>query len=85
MNAFEEAKRLAMRRTRNQTLFVFGDHLMDEVKGVMGDDPFVYGVNPNREAIDMVQTMSMEQGLSPRKQPLEEIFPEEVLIAEERL
>jgi hypothetical protein len=51
----------------------------------MGEDPFVYGVSPNANAIDTVQTMSVEQGLTPRKQALDEIFPEEVLIAEERL
>jgi len=31
------------------------------------------------------QTISAEQSLTPGKQPLEEIFPLEVLIAEERL
>jgi 4,5-dihydroxyphthalate decarboxylase len=85
MNAFEEAKRIATRKMRNQTLFVFGDHYLEEVKSVMGDDPFVYGVAPNSTGIDMVQTMSVEQGLTPKKQALDEIFPEEVLIAEERL
>ena len=35
--------------------------------------------------LDMVQTISTEQSLTPKKQPLDEIFPEEVLIAEERL
>jgi hypothetical protein len=33
----------------------------------------------------MVQTISLEQSLTPRKQPLDEIFPMELLIAEERL
>ena len=51
----------------------------------MGADPFAYGVKANAAAIDMVQTISVEQSLSPRKQPLDEIFPEELLIAEERL
>ena len=33
----------------------------------------------------MVQQISMEQSLTPKKQPLEDIFPGELLIAEERL
>jgi 4,5-dihydroxyphthalate decarboxylase len=85
LNAFEEAKRIAMTRTRNQSLFVFQNAYQDEVRQLMGDDPFAYGVKANAAAIDMVQTISMEQSLTPKKQPLEEIFPEEILIAEERL
>jgi 4,5-dihydroxyphthalate decarboxylase len=85
LNAFDESKKLAMSRMRNQTLFVFGDHYLEEVKGVMGPDPFAYGVRANAAAIDMVQQISMEQSLTPKKQPLDEIFPTEVLLAEERL
>jgi hypothetical protein len=85
LNAFEEAKRLAMSRTRQQTLFVFQNHYLEEVRQLMGADPFAYGVKANAAAIDMIQTISVEQSLSPRKQPLDEIFPVEVLIAEERL
>jgi hypothetical protein len=33
----------------------------------------------------MVQTFSVEQGLTERKQPWEEIFAEEVLLSEEKL
>ena len=54
-------------------------------EALMGDDPFAYGVKANAPAIDMVQTISAEQSLTPKKQPLDEIFPTEVLIAEERL
>jgi 4,5-dihydroxyphthalate decarboxylase len=85
LNAFEEAKRIAMSRARMQTLFAFQNHYLDEVKDLMGADPFAYGVQANAAAIDMVQTISVEQSLSPAKQPLEEIFPSEVLLAEERL
>ena len=38
-----------------------------------------------RKAIEFVQTISVEQSLTARKQPLDEIFPAEILIAEERL
>jgi 4,5-dihydroxyphthalate decarboxylase len=85
MKAFEESKRIAISRMRDQTLFVFGQHYIEEVQEKLGKDPFVYGVKANAEAIDMVQTISAEQSLTPRKQPLDEIFPTELLIAEERL
>jgi 4,5-dihydroxyphthalate decarboxylase len=85
MAAFEEAKRLAMGRVRNQSLFVFGEQDAAEIESIFGPDPFVYGVKANAAGIDMVQTMSVEQAFTPRKQPLDEIFPEEILIAEERL
>jgi hypothetical protein len=70
---------------RQQTLFVFGEHYQEEVRSTLGADPFAYGVKNNAAAIDMVQTISAEQSLTPRKQPLEDIFPQEVLLMEERL
>lgn len=86
-DAFERAKTLAMQRLRNQppTLLVFGGLYMEEIEQNLGKDPFAYGVKINTAAIDMVQTMSLEQGLTSRKQPLDEIFAEEIFIAEERL
>jgi 4,5-dihydroxyphthalate decarboxylase len=84
-NAFVEAKKLAMQRTAQQTLFVFQQHYLDEVKSVFGTDPFAYGVKANAPAIDFVQTISAEQSLTPKKQPIDEIFPKELLIAEERI
>jgi 4,5-dihydroxyphthalate decarboxylase len=84
MNAFEESKAIAIRRMRNQTLFAFTEHYMNEVQDVMGRDPWAYGVGPNIKSIDFIQQMSVEQGLTPKQQPLDEIFPEEVLLSEER-
>ena len=85
MEAFDEAKRIAIRRTAQQTLFVFTQHDLAEVNDVFGLDPFAYGVQANAKAIDFVQTISVEQGLTQKKQSLDEIFAAEVLIAEERL
>jgi hypothetical protein len=56
-----------------------------EVRQVMGDDPFAYGVRANQKAIDFIQEISVEQGLTRVKQPLNELFPEVVITAEERL
>jgi 4,5-dihydroxyphthalate decarboxylase len=87
MFAFEEAKRIAIERLRRQTptLMVFGREYLKELDAVFGRDPFPYGVKANAKAIDMAQTFSLEQGLTARKQPWDEIFPDEVVYMEERL
>ena len=86
MEAFESSKRLAIQRLRAMppTLYVFGKQFQQEVDEVFGADPFAYGITANAKAFDMAQTFSMEQGLSARKQPWDEIFPEEVFYREER-
>lgn len=87
MEAFEESKRIAIKRLRQSppTLMVFGEHYLRELDEIFGPDPFPYGIKANAKAFDMVQTFSFEQGLTERKQPLEEIFPREVIYSEERV
>ena len=91
MEAFEEAKSLASARLLGRgggplpSLRMFGRQELDEQRRAFGDDPYKYGVKANAKSIDNVLTYSVEQGLTPRKQSLEEIFPEEVLIAEQSL
>jgi hypothetical protein len=64
---------------------VFGAQYLREVTEVFGRDPFPYGIKANAKAFDMAQTFSLEQGLSSKKMPLDEIFPDEVLYSEEKL
>jgi 4,5-dihydroxyphthalate decarboxylase len=87
MAAFEESKRVAIERLRQQppTLMVFGQHYLRDLDAVFGRDPFPYGVSANAKAFDMAQTFSVREGLTERKQPLDEIFPQEVIFGEERL
>ena len=87
MAAFERAKEIAIDRLRAMppTLMVFGGQYLRDVDDIFGRDPFPYGVKANATAFDMAQTFSYEQGLSSRKQPWDEIFPEEVIFSEERL
>ncbi len=87
MEAFQASKELAIQRLRQQqpTLLVFGAQYLKEVRDVFGDDPFPYGLAANAKALDMAQTYSVEQSLSPRKQPWDEMLPEEIMIMEERL
>jgi hypothetical protein len=42
-------------------------------------------VQANAKAFEMAQNFSLEQGLSDRKLPWDEVFPEEVIYSEERL
>jgi len=87
MEAFEESKRIAIERLRQlpPTLMVFGQHYLKELNEVFGPDPYQYGIKANAEAFDTVQTFSVQQGLTKQKQPLDEIFPQEIIYSEERL
>ncbi len=94
--AFEEAKRVCMDRLYEDhgfigflggppSMLLFSRPELEEQRRVFGDDPYVYGIKANAKVIDLVQSYSVEQGLTERKQPWDELFPEEVLLAEERL
>lgn len=92
-NAFEKAKQIAIQRHKERlqrtpspsSLLVFGMQTLEEQRSVFGDDPYPYGIKANAKAIDMVQTFALEQGLVDVKQPWEELFPEEILLAEEKM
>ncbi|MFC1901694.1 hypothetical protein ACFLX3_02050 [Chloroflexota bacterium] len=87
MEAFEESKKLAIERLHQSppTLMVFGQHYLRDLDEIFGPDPFPYGIKANAKAFDMAQTFSVEQGLTERKQPLDELFPQEIIYREERL
>ncbi|MBI4288628.1 MAG: hypothetical protein HY671_09405 [Chloroflexi bacterium] len=87
MEAFEESKRVAMEHLRRlpPSLLVFGEHMIKELDETFGPDPYPYGVKANAIAFDMAQTFSVQQELTERKQPLDEIFPLEIVYSEERL
>jgi 4,5-dihydroxyphthalate decarboxylase len=87
MEAFEESKKLAIERLRRlpPTLMVFGEYYLKNVDEIFGLDPYPYGIKANAGVLDMAQTFSVQQGLTECKQPLEEIFPQEILYREERI
>lgn len=87
MEAFEESKRIAIERLRQSppTLMVFGQHYLKELDEIFGPDPYAYGIKANAKSIEMVQTFSVEQGLAECKLTLDEIFPREVILREERM
>ena len=85
MEAFEEAKRLSIERLNQSppSLLVWGPHFLRDVDEVFGPDPFPYGIKANAAAFDMAQTFSVQQKLTERKQPLDEIYPQEAFYREE--
>lgn len=85
MEAFEESKRLAIQRIRKlpPSLMVFGQFYLKELDEAFGPDPYAYGIKANAKAFDMAQTFSVQQGLTERKQPLDEIYAREAIYREE--
>jgi 4,5-dihydroxyphthalate decarboxylase len=88
-DAFEQAKRKTYQQSRRYpalaSVFLFGREELDEQQRVFGEDPYPYGIKANAKAFDLLQTYSVEQGLTSRKQPWDELFPQELLLAEDRL
>jgi 4,5-dihydroxyphthalate decarboxylase len=46
---------------------------------LIGDDPFPFGIKANRAMLDTIIGYSHEQGLTPRKLAIEELFAESTL------
>ena len=86
MEAFEESKNIAIERIQRMppSLMVFGEQYLREIKEIFGDDPFQYGIKANAKALDMAQSFSVQQELTKRKQPFDEMFPQEIINREER-
>jgi 4,5-dihydroxyphthalate decarboxylase len=45
----------------------------------LGDDPFPYGIKANRAMLETLVDFSHEQGLTPQKMKIEELFVAETL------
>jgi 4,5-dihydroxyphthalate decarboxylase len=52
---------------------------MEEIRDVFGGDPFPYGIQKNRTLLEYMTAMSFDQGLSPRKLELTDLFARETL------
>jgi 4,5-dihydroxyphthalate decarboxylase len=78
--AFEAAKQLALdqlRYPRTSTLVWAGAYREAEVE-VFGHDPYVFGLEANRAALEALVTYSHEQGLTARPFAIEELFVPDV-------
>ena len=74
--AFEQAKQIALdqlRYPRTVTLAWAGAYRESEVQ-VFGQDPYVFGLEANRVALEALATYSHEQGLTTRRFDVAELF-----------
>jgi 4,5-dihydroxyphthalate decarboxylase len=57
----------------------FGPEYAAMTRQTIGEDPFPYGVKANEAMLDTITEYSYEQGLTPRRMKVEELFAEETL------
>ena len=58
---------------------VFATEYLAMTGEILGEDPFPYGVAANRRMLDTIIDYSHEQGLTPRRMNIEELFASETL------
>jgi len=80
--AFEEAKRRSLARLADVTashapLAWIGDYSA-RMQRLFGDDPWPYGVEPNRRTLEAFLQFAFEQGVCHRRLGVEELFPAEL-------
>jgi 4,5-dihydroxyphthalate decarboxylase len=77
--AFEKSKQLALQRLDNfgaaKATLPWVAAEVEETVALMGKDYWPYGVEPNRAALETMTRYSFEQGLTPRKLSVDELFP----------
>jgi 4,5-dihydroxyphthalate decarboxylase len=61
------------------TALFFGPEYAAMTQEMIGDDPFPFGIKANRAMLDMITDFSHEQGLTPRKMKVEELFAEQTM------
>ena len=57
----------------------FGPEYAAMTRDLIGDDPFPFGIKANRAMLEMIIGFSHEQGLTPKKLAIEELFAESTL------
>jgi 4,5-dihydroxyphthalate decarboxylase len=80
-DAFVEAKAHAAETLleRIPAALVFGPEYLAMTRDILGDDPFPYGIKANRAMLETIIDFSHEQGLTPRKMKIDELFAKEML------
>ena len=80
-NGFVKAKALARERLleRIPTALFFGPEYAAMTRQMIGDDPFPFGIKANRAMLDTIISYSFEQGLTPRKLKVGELFAESTM------
>jgi 4,5-dihydroxyphthalate decarboxylase len=79
--AFVKAKAYAREKLleRIPAALFFGAEYLAMTRDILGDDPFPYGVKANTAMLETIISFSNEQGLTPRKMQVEELFAKETL------
>jgi 4,5-dihydroxyphthalate decarboxylase len=73
--AFDEAKNVVLEQGRAAASVYFDLGLVSpEQRKALDADPYAYGLKANRKVLEAITQFSFEQGLTPRKLKLEEVF-----------
>jgi 4,5-dihydroxyphthalate decarboxylase len=80
-DGFVEAKAQARAQLaeRIPEALVFGPEYQAMTEETLGSDPFPYGIKTNRAMLETIIEYSHEQGLTPRKMAITELFAESTL------
>ena len=80
--AFEEAKRRSFQRLADVSAswlpIPWSFDCLPQAQAVLGEDPWPYGVGPNRNTLSAFLTYAFEQGVCARQLEPEELFPPSV-------
>ena len=80
--AFDEAKKRSLERVRDLTAtripLPWCPTLAEEFDETFGEDPFPYGLEPNRVTLDAFLRFSHDQGLTAQRLKPDDLFPAEV-------
>jgi 4,5-dihydroxyphthalate decarboxylase len=78
---FVKAKALAREQLleRIPSALFFAPEYAAMTREMIGDDPFPYGVKANKAMLDTIVAFSHEQGLTPKKMTVEELFAQSTL------
>ena len=74
--AFVAAKEMAAEQLveRIPSGFIYGSLYYQKSKEIFGEDPFPYGIKANRNMLDTILDYSLEQGLTTKRQKIEDLF-----------
>ena len=80
-DGFLRAKKYAAQQLTEKipAALIFGPEYLSKTRGIFGDDPFPYGIKGNAAMLETITSYSHEQGLTPRKMKVEELFAETTL------
>ncbi len=81
--AFEEAKKVAFAGLYDTSALQYGLPwllpLLEEQREVFGEDQWTYGIEANRPTLEAMVEYGYEQGLTPKKLAVEDLFAKETL------